>query len=297
MAVLTRTGPFSASMFQQLSKPILSPFGAHLGPNLGPSWAHLGPLEALLGSSWGIWGPSWSLSGPSLGILGLSWAMSWLASCIIRATKANRSCARKPRVCFRASSLNHSFCIHYPRRLSLTRPGGMREAIEPAWQWNGKRGGVDCASCRWGVAWKCLASVNCNTAGRFSSRSPSVDIQKNLYFQRVVALFVALGVPAPGNARMRQETPESPRTSREAAGGPRRPLEASRTSGRPPTGPKMAQDNAKRPPADPKMPQDAPKMPQDAPKMPPRCPKWANMVSFSQPPDIKNFVFFVFYSF
>ena len=34
--------------------------------------------------------------------------------------------------CFRASSWNHSFCRHYPRRLSLTRPGGMREATQSA---------------------------------------------------------------------------------------------------------------------------------------------------------------------
>ena len=50
----------------------------------------------------------------------------------------------------------------------------MKIACEPAWQWNGKRGGVNCASCRWGVAWKCLDSVGCNTAGRFSCGSPCV---------------------------------------------------------------------------------------------------------------------------
>ena len=103
---------------------------------LGPTWAYLGHLRALLGPSWAYLGPCWAQLGPILGILGrslgLSWAMLGLSSGIFRSLKANRSCARMPRVCFRASSWNHSFCRHYPRRLSLTRPGGMREAIESA---------------------------------------------------------------------------------------------------------------------------------------------------------------------
>ena len=56
----------------------------------------------------------------------------------------------------------------------LGRAGAPALRAEPAWQWNGKRGGVDCASCRWGVTWKCLDSVCCNNAGRFSCGSPCV---------------------------------------------------------------------------------------------------------------------------
>ena len=109
--------------------------------HLGPCWAQLGPILGIFGRSWGHLGPILGHVGPNLGpswaswgalwaILGLSWAMLGLSSGIFRSLKANRSCARMPRVCFRASSWNHSFCGHYPRRRSLTRPGGMREAIE-----------------------------------------------------------------------------------------------------------------------------------------------------------------------
>ena len=151
---------------------------------------------------------------------------------------------------------------------------------EPAWQWNGKRGGVDCASCRWDVAWKCLDSVACNAAGRFSSGSPCVDIPKSMYLLSVVSLFVALGVPTPGSARTRQEAPGSPRMPREAPGSRRKPPDAPRSPGRPPIGPKMPQDSPKRPPAGPKMPQDSPKMaprwPQGGPKMAPIWPQEAS---------------------
>ena len=100
-------------------------------------------------------------------------------------------------------------------------------------------------------------------------------VQKNVYFQRVVALFVALGVPAPGNARMRQETPESHRTSREAPGSRRRPQETPGSLKNLREAPDWPQDGPRQRQEAPSWPQDAPRCPQDGSKMPRNGPKMA----------------------
>ena len=139
--------------------PILSPSWARLGPVLGPSWGHVGPCWALLGPSWAILGSSWAILAPLGTILGHIGALFAYSPKL----KTLRSCDSGPS----ASSFNLRLCGHYPCFLpscgpvlaifawaasvmyphasslflrswamwslslaALTRPGGMREAIE-----------------------------------------------------------------------------------------------------------------------------------------------------------------------
>ena len=83
MSSLAQALPFSTSIFESLLGPIFDPSLAHLGPILGPSWAHLGPSWAHLGPSWAHLGPSWAHFGPAwghlgpvLGHLGPTWGIS-----------------------------------------------------------------------------------------------------------------------------------------------------------------------------------------------------------------------------
>ena len=112
------------------------------GPQLTPRWPRDGPKMA----------PRWPQDGPKMAQDASKMPQDTRLS--PRYVNIGRN-TRFPYVLTRFYAFSRVF---YALRRILTRT---------CWQWNGKRGHENCASCRWDLPWKCLDSVCCSAAKRF----------------------------------------------------------------------------------------------------------------------------------
>ena len=102
-------------------------FGTRLGPFLVPSWAHLGWGQlGAMGPSW----PPWGRFGTRFGHLGFVLGHAGFSSGHWLITQNNLLMCSCTSNLFSSVFLRSWLRGPYPRLSPLTRPGGMREAIE-----------------------------------------------------------------------------------------------------------------------------------------------------------------------